>query len=383
VQDLVDETWPNEKDFKSYPHFDRRIRAENIIALVTDPVQVAQNTFFPFLQYAIKYKRFGGKDKNGMPLKRKPKERIIRYAARRDAYIYAYYRRILMALYNDRLNVSGLSDNVIAYRKILVAPDSNRGKSNIHFANEAFEEIKLRKECFAVALDISSFFEKLDHQLLYAKWAGLLGQEKLPSDHDAVFRSLTSYAYVDRSDCYKRLGYRTEEEVKGRKVWKLAERIPFKLCSRENFIKLIVGKEHADGTLIKKNTGCGIPQGSPISDLLANIYLLDFDKSLKEYGDSIGAYYRRYSDDILLICENKESILDAALSHIQAQIKKAGDGLMIKIEKTNITSFTVLDGITKCSTVRSKHPNGQPPFVGPVFKLQLGSDIGMQEGAVA
>jgi hypothetical protein len=27
--------------------------------------------------------------------------------------------------------------------------------------------------------------------------------------------------------------------------------------------------------------------------------------------------------------------------------------------------------------------SGQPPFVGPVFKLQLCCDIGMQEGAAA
>ena len=40
------------------------------------------------------------------------------------------------------------------------------GKNNIEFANNAFEEIKRRKHCVAIALDISGFFDNLDHQRL-------------------------------------------------------------------------------------------------------------------------------------------------------------------------------------------------------------------------
>jgi retron-type reverse transcriptase len=45
----------------------------------------------------------------------------------------------------------------------------------------------------------------------------------------------------------------------------------------------------------------GIPQGSPISALLSNIYMFSFDKHMKNYVDSIGGKYFRYCDDMLLI----------------------------------------------------------------------------------
>jgi len=45
------------------------------------------------------------------------------------------------------------------------------------------------------------------------------------------------------------------------------------------------------------NTNMGISQGSSLSPLLSNIYLIDFDKRLS----ALGKYYR-YSDDILLLC---------------------------------------------------------------------------------
>jgi hypothetical protein len=46
----------------------------------------------------------------------------------------------------------------------------------------------------------------------------------------------------------------------------------------------------------------GIPQGSAISSLLSNVYLLDFDKMIYEKGKKEDFIYRRYCDDILIIC---------------------------------------------------------------------------------
>ena len=50
----------------------------------------------------------------------------------------------------------------------------------------------------------------------------------------------------------------------------------------------------------------GIPQGLAISNILANIYLLDFDKIISSKCN----YYYRYVDDIFIICdEEKKDIL--------------------------------------------------------------------------
>ncbi len=51
---------------------------------------------------------------------------------------------------------------------------------------------------------------------------------------------------------------------------------------------------------------CGIPQGSPISAYLSNIYLIDFDKTIYNEALLKGAYYRRYCDDLLLICKQED-----------------------------------------------------------------------------
>ncbi len=63
----------------------------------------------------------------------------------------------------------------------------------------------------------------------------------------------------------------------------------------------------------------GIPQGSPISALLSNIYMLEFDVLVKEKIMECKGSYFRYCDDILCIIPNEyeEFILD----YITGEIK--------------------------------------------------------------
>lgn len=352
--------WPATGDFKNYPHFDWPISRQNITKLVTNRDDVARNSFYPFIQYTIKYKRFGGKGADGKPIKREPKKRIIRYAARRDAYIYAYYRRLLMVPYEQLLKDNNINECVIAYRKIPVHAGSDAGKNNIHFANEAFDEISRRGDCFAIAMDISSFFENLDHALLEKRWAQILGIQNLEKDHAAVCRAITKYSFVDRDACYKKLGYIKCEKIGEKEVWTKEKKIPVKLCNRKDFVKHIVGTEK--DTLIQKNKERGIPQGSPISDVLANLYLFEFDIAVKQYADSIGAYYRRYSDDILLICPNDKKVLDKLTGFVADEIKKAGEHITIKPEKTNATEFLRKGDSQICKTMKIKLEDAEKPF---------------------
>jgi len=76
----------------------------------------------------------------------------------------------------------------------------------------------------------------------------------------------------------------------------------------------------------------GIPQGSPISPLLANLYLGDLDRTL------LGHDYRviRYADDFIVLCKNRPEA-DRAL-HLSEDVLSL---LHLRIEpnKTRITSF--------------------------------------------
>ena len=88
--------------------------------------------------------------------------------------------------------------------------------------------------------------------------------------------------------------------------------MPKQLCSPKDFREKIVGNGIDYKTIIKKNPYIlnneyrGIPQGSPISDIIANMYMLDFDQAVKNLSDKRDWYYRRYSDDILLIVPANE-----------------------------------------------------------------------------
>ena len=47
----------------------------------------------------------------------------------------------------------------------------------------------------------------------------------------------------------------------------------------------------------------GIPQGASISSTLANLYLINFDKKINDFISSKNGIYRRYSDDMIVVCQ--------------------------------------------------------------------------------
>ncbi len=55
-----------------------------------------------------------------------------------------------------------------------------------------------------------------------------------------------------------------------------------------------------------KNAGIGIPQGNPLSPLLSNVYLTDFDSYLKDLGYSL----IRYADDFIVIFNSEKQALE-------------------------------------------------------------------------
>lgn len=79
----------------------------------------------------------------------------------------------------------------------------------------------------------------------------------------------------------------------------------------------------------------GIPQGTPISSALSNLYMTEVDKVMADACVGIGGLYQRYCDDILVICPpDKEA-------EITAKIKEAVTlhKLEIKEEKTERALF--------------------------------------------
>lgn len=324
---------------KHYPHFDAPIRLSEVKAIVNDPARVARNAFFPLIEYEKKWQPFRTPKSGQKP---DTKIRKIRYAARRDAYIYAKYRRILSPIYEKRLIDLSISEIPIAYRRVKSA--DGKGKCNIDFAKDVFDFILSIESSYVITLDISKFFESLDHSRILEQWSALIEQSPLPSDHTAVFKALTSYRWVDREEAYERLGYFGNKIAKNgttiRGFLLPFHEMPRQLCTPAVFREKIAGNG-AEPSIIKCNDkDYGIPQGTPISDLIANIYMMEFDVFLRDISEKNGGKAWRYSDDIILVVQSKNEKEARNIEEcVRNKIREYGDMLTIKEEKSSIHRY--------------------------------------------
>lgn len=341
---------------RQYPHFDHVVSTRpEALAKISNFQKTGTHSFLPFLeepssnrQFSVYLKKQKAKENNQEePDDSINKNRPIKYASHVDTQIFSYYRYVLSLKYEELLIRESLGAFPIAYRKIPVKKDSEKGKCNIHFAKEAFDEIVRRGNCVALTFDVRKFFESLDHEHLRRKWMQVLGLTELPKDHEAVFKAVTEYHYVDKDECYEKLGLFEWNGTK-RKLLECPHRL-FRerkmLCDKTTFREKIVS-----AGLIKANNyqGAdipqGIPQGSPISDVLANLYMIDFDKTMGRLASNLGGYYRRYSDDILWICglEHEERVKSEIAKVILEQGRAT---LNLHPDKTTSTRFTSVGGI--------------------------------------
>ena len=165
---------------------------------------------------------------------------------------------------------SELGANTFAYRQ---------GLSRITAAHE-IERLRNLGYHWVVDADISSFFDTVDHPLLFQR-----------------FREL---------------------------------------CDDEEMLKLIsrwLTAEIVDGQNPKVKNTIGLPQGCPISPMLANLYLDKFDERIEKEGFKLV----RFADDFLILCKTKPKA-EAALELSESALAELK--LHLNNEKTRITTFS-------------------------------------------
>lgn len=376
---------PNWLKSKGYLHLTPQINIEKdfdkILSKVKNVQYISRYAFFPLIHSIIKerkYKKVGSNkrahsfiDQNGQ-YKKTIKNRPLHYATHMDAIIFGYYAEILQNMYEEKLNEhKGLSEAIIAYRRIPVE-GALTNKSTIHFAHEIFEEIKNRtlenSECVVLAFDIKSFFSSLDHKLLKKYWSDLLTTDRLPIDHYNVFKAATNFSYIMRDDLRnhkknhgKRSGFDERKLAQIRNQFGVNAFFESPQAFREK-IKSGELRIYKYPFRNEDKIPVGIPQGLPISAILANLYLLNFDlKILDKLVNGLGCYYRRYSDDIAIICNIDQ--YEIVEKFVIAEIKESR--VKISEEKTEIFHFKKLksenENIT--STKISKGKISNSPFV--------------------
>ncbi len=309
---------------RGYRHFDYPLNFLTAKKIVTSIHKVKNHNFWPLLSYEKRERRFKGFKSDGTSRVRH-KNRLICYAAHLDAQIYAYYANTLEARYASLRREFGIDDCVLAYR-------SGKG-CNIHMANAAFEEIKKRRSCIVYAMDISGFFDNIYHLILKKQWCDVLGSDVLPDDHYNLFKSITHFSRIDLSACLAALDLKQEHLKKSTKP----------LCNPDDFHKKIDRREQGYKSLIITNSDGsnwkdrGIPQGTPISAVLSNIAMINFDIFMNNYIKSMEGMYWRYSDDIMIICPLEcEPFIEQALD---TKLWEQGGTLKINKEKTEIAKF--------------------------------------------
>lgn len=361
---------------KRYPHIGLPLnysaRHKWIEKYVTSPEMVSKHSFLPFIHKTSKVKKFrkvySSKDgkvhegyKEGDRVLRKvdEKKRELFYASHMDSLIFSYYAKLLSDCYEVKIKQPeyNLNEVVNAYRSIPVNPkdEDSSNKCNIDFANDVFKYVIDYKESdFAViAFDISSFFDNLNHKKLRQVWAEVIDEVKLPPDHFNVFKNITRFSHVDIVDIFEEFKdkiyvRKTDKngdplEIKQKKVDKiryLRNQNAIAFCTKEDFfnlrgklLQLSKTKKLKDGKIVYRNFG--IPQGSPISSVLANIYLLHFDKIVNKFITVNGGIYKRYSDDIVVVCPLK--VKDTLKEIVYREI--GNFDLEIQKNKTKIFQF--------------------------------------------
>ncbi|BFG70146.1 hypothetical protein KACHI17_10270 [Sediminibacterium sp. KACHI17] len=363
---------------KGYRHLTNKLNVSKhgrfFISRITNEDYVKRHSFFPLLHsviYEPRYKKidFSGNrshkkvNKKTGRYERIGKPRPLHYATHVDSLIFSYYGQLLYEEYKNKLDLDkNLSDSIIAYRKIPDPDNPPKNKGTIHFAKEAFLEISQRtyqEETVVLKFDIQSFFNSINHDFLLNQWKKILeikDDEKLPEDHYKVYKAVTTFSYVQLED-FKLATDRTKSKVSFDEK-KLAE------CRKKGVLAFFqTPKEFRDYLKAKKirlyrypfrdkitNIPIGIPQGLPISSVLANIYLYDFDIKVVDYVvHKLKGYYRRYSDDMIVVV--KKEYLDDIYNFMTKEIKNSK--VIMSEEKTEKFLFKKVNHPKLGETIKS------------------------------
>lgn len=308
---------------KKYPHFDKKINFYKVKSYVTNPSRIEKHSFFPLIHYTKDLNKYSEKyidkdDSKNLHQKHiKPKKRDIMYASHIDGYIYKYYGERLNSLYNLYVAEHGIDSCAVAYR------NNKSGQCNIQFAREVFEFIYSQEACYIRVSDFEKFFDKLDHTYLKKMVLTLLKCDFLPQDWYKVIKSVTHYTYVDKdviAPFYDKRNERYFSDIKQFREF----------------------RKYHPNDFYKNMSSFGIPQGTAISGILANTYMIEVDQKINELVSQYGGMYRRYSDDTIIVIP-KEKIAKSEWNDLESCIDEIIESAKVSEQKEKTHTFIYQD----------------------------------------
>lgn len=306
--------WKNKNSvYKKYAHFDKRVMINDVWDYISNPKMVAKHGFYPFIHYTQIFKKY--KKSVGAV----SKEREICYSAHLDRCIFQYYSFLLNEKYNSRVSRDGINNVAVAYR-------NNLECSNIEFSKSVFDFIRKFESCYIMVGDFTSFFDNLDHVYLKKQLCSLLEVDTLSDDYYAVYKNITRYSKWELSDLLMLNGL--SDSKADRK----------KLNFKDSVLTLKQFKKYKKQYVIPHSEPYGIPQGSAISAVLANIYMLNADKEIYDYVNCHNGIYMRYSDDFIIVIPSTKEDFKIHYNWIKRYLE-ALPGVELSPEKTKLFRY--------------------------------------------
>jgi len=173
---------------------------------------------------------------------------------------------------------------------------------------------------------ISQIINPAIEQLMYEKSHGYrLGRSRISASYDIQAAWRAGYRWVYESDIKDFFDNVDLNRLKIR-LQALYGEDPLIDCII-NWMKAPV--QFRGETIERQN---GLPQGSPLSPLMANLMLDDFDSDMRE----AGFHLVRFADDFIVLCKDPE---EARAADAKATASLAEHGLSLNLEKTGITAM--------------------------------------------
>lgn len=307
-----------------YAHFDSRVNLKQqlVQSYILDPEKVAHHSFYPFIQYVKQQTKI--KKVKGQKKEFKEKDRLISYSAHMDTCIYQRYAFLANQYYNEFSAEHGLDLVSVAYRDKL-------GLATYELAQRAFSFIQAQQRCLIMVGDFTNFFDKIDHKYLKQQLCKLLKVDILPEDWYAVFRHVTHYGKCDMLELLKLRGIKATQHKAIKKLNRAS-----RVVNKEQFAQL-------KASFKKNKENFGIPQGSPISAVLANVYMMNYDLDFQHFAQTQSGMYMRYSDDTILVLPLAEG--ECAEGYLKAveQLLKPYEGL-VELQPSKTKQFIYQEG---------------------------------------
>lgn len=287
---------------KYYTHLDVKKHHKDYQQRVQNINWVSRYGFYPFIHFKMDCSKYTFIENGKKDIK--PKERDIYYAAHIDRFIYEYYGNRLNNRYNEYMKSNGISRVSTAYR------NCTPGKCNIDFAKEVFEYIVKCESAYIFVGDFSQFFDNLDHKYLKEKIKCVINEESLDAADYAIYKNITKFTYIEADDIESEKGLLRRDMRGMDKYFETDEFHEFK----KNYLR-------------KNLKDYQIPQGSSISAVYANVYMIDFDKKINDFITSQKGMYRRYCDDIIIVLPMTQEDVKGKNEEIAKFIYSTRDGI--------------------------------------------------------